>query len=298
MAGSLEQIPAAAVRANPALVVSGDLDRAGELAGVERPTSTADTDAVFDWALAISGGPRDGGNSDVSVMPLDALRFERLNRIDEIDDELGWSILDVADLRRLDSPPEHLALDDRRLRRRADRRGAGRPHRRCVVDRRRGLRHRPVRGERGPSTRQSVRTALDDGRLGESASTATIEAWLAGKDTLGDDEAMHDVAAALDDHDVYSAIVVSNVDGLDADEAPPVGDDGIEPADVFAAGAAHDGDGAQVVIAVRNADEDAAERNAVALRALFEDGTRRPTGGRGATSSASPTWRWTIAPWS
>jgi len=88
------------------------------------------------------------------------------------------------------------------------------------------------------------------------------------------------VAAALDDHDVYSAIVVSNVGGLDADEAPPVGDDGIEPADAFAAGAAHDGDGAQVVIAVRNADEDAAERNAVALRALFEDGdtvaNRRP----------------------
>lgn len=280
VAGSLEQLPAAAVRDNPALVVSGDLDRASQLAGVERPTSAADSDAVIEWAMAISGGPRNGANSDVSVMPLDALRFERLNQIDEIDDELGWSILDVTSYAGVDSPPEHLAsltgdFDTK------------------LIDAAQGDRNDGIwslgdddftidvkQVSAAPPLGSSVRTAVEGGRLGESASTPTIEAWLAGKDTLADDEAMRDVAEALDDHDVYSAVIVSNVDGLDADDAPSPGDEALEPSDAFAAGAAHDGDGAQVVIAVRNADDDAADRNTAALRTLFEEGntvaTRHP----------------------
>ena len=107
-----------------------------------------------------------------------------------------------------------------------------------------------------------------------------MRAWLSGKDTLADDDALVAVAEALDEHDVYSAALVLEPGAGDDSASSPAGEGGLAPFDGFGIGSAHDGDGAQAVLAYRCDDADGAEQNAAALRALFDDGassqTRQP----------------------
>ena len=285
VADSLRQIPVAALQSGPVLAVSGDLDRASQLAGVDRPAHDADADAVIGWAEAITGLPHDGKNSDVAVVPLDVVRFERIAQIDEIREELGWSALDVATYAGVDSPPQHFgsmtgSFDDTQI-------DAAQGDRTdgiwslggddFAVDLKTVTAARPLGS--------SVRTALEDGRLGEAASTPAIEAWVAGStESLADDPAMMSVAEALDDAAVYSAVVVRGATDAGSTSTPSAPStaktDELAPFDAFGAGADHDDNGAQIVLAYHCDDDAGATHNGQALRTLFETGssdrTRQP----------------------
>lgn len=273
VASSLRQIPASATGDGAGtLIMSGDIDKATELAGLERPTDPTSDEAI-DWIQAISGQRLGDGLSDVMIMPLDTFRLTTANRMDEIDDEIGWSLLDVHTYAGVDAPPEHFASMTGTFD--ADEIDAAQGDRVDDIwslggdDFEVDLAGRSAARPLG----QSLRTALKDGRLAESISTPTMRAWLDGKDTLADDEALVAVAEALDDHDVYSAALLADPT---ADGATPVSSDDtgdLAPFEAFGVGSAHDGDGAQAVLAYQFEDEDDAEQSADVLRAMFEDGT-------------------------
>src|SRR5690606_17207469 len=76
-----------------AMVTVGDLDAATELAGVERPQGIDDVDAVADWLMELTGLADD----PVVYVPLaDGLNHLTIGSIDEIDAELGWTVVDVS----------------------------------------------------------------------------------------------------------------------------------------------------------------------------------------------------------
>jgi hypothetical protein len=277
VAGSLRQIPTAAVAdEGTALVMTGDVDRATELAGLDRP-SDPDSPATVKWIHGISGLPVDGTSSDVAIMPLDQLRLAEGNHLDEIREELGWSVLDVHTYAGVDSPPEHFIAMTGTFD--AD-----------TINAAQGDRDDDIWSLGGDDfsidvkdlTRarrlgQSVRTALHDDRLAESVSTPTMKAWLSGKHTLADDRSLVAVAEALDDHDVYSAALVLQRAGSDGSTPSSAGADDLAPFDGFGVGAAHDGDGAQAIYAYHCDDADAAEHNAEVLRSMFEEGESAAT---------------------
>jgi len=275
VAASLEQVPASAANDDAALIMSGDLDRASEIAGVERPSGSGRD--VVTWLQSITGGTVDGERSDVSIMPLDALRLVNAARLDEIDDELGWSVLDVHTYAGVDDPPGHFAAmtgefdDDEIDAAQGDREDdiwslGGKD---LSIDPKEISAARPTGG--------SVRTALHDGLLAESASTPPVRDWLDGDDTLADDDTLLAVAKALDDHDVYSSLITRTAgqssSGTARTTPATTVDAELAPFDVIGLGSADDDGQAKAILVYHSADEAAAEHNADALRTILEEGS-------------------------
>ena len=291
VAGSLEQVPASAAQDDAALIMSGDLDRASEIAGVERPSGSGARDVV-PWLQSITGGTVDGERSDVSIMPLDALRLINATRLDEVDDELGWSVLDVRTYTGVDAPPGHFAAmtgefdDDEIDAAQGDREDdiwslGGEDF---SVDPKEISAARPIGG--------SVRTALHDGLLAESASTPPVRDWLDGDDTLADDDTLLAVARALDDHDVYSSLITrtagqSSSSGTDRTTPDAAVDAELAPFDVIGLGSADDDGEAKAVLVYHSEDGTPPSRTPTRCR---RSSRKAPRSCRDARSASSTRW--------
>lgn len=216
----LELLPASVIDdPNTNVVVAmADLDQAAQLAGVERPADASDVDAVLDYVNAVTGIPGSdaGGPASVAALTPQAAHVDRLVQVNEFEDELGWSIADVSWFAEAQVAPNTLMVaggdfDEARL---SD----------AMGDRQDGMwrlggEDGEVNIEEVSAARpigESLRLALDDGRLIVGRSTPPVEEALdGGAPTLADNEVLRSLAQAMDDHDAYSALFTAGAQGAD-----------------------------------------------------------------------------------
>ena len=286
---ALADLPGSALEDDYILTVA-DLDRASELAGTKRPAANSDdTDDILDWLIDIEGYQRDDGDDwpVVSVPLPEAINPRGARDTPEFRDELGWSVLDVSSFAEVSAPPVRFTVlqgdfDVEQIDAAIDSNdddvwSIGEED--FAVDISDVSAARPL-GE-------SLRLAEQDGALAVSKSTPPIEDWLEGDDRLDGDEDLAAVADALDEHDVYAAMVLDG-DSLTTDPLSIAGPDAtpeqleeieerlggmlLAPFEVFGAGLTVVDDEAVGVLAYQHSTADAAEENAELLETLFAEG--------------------------
>src|SRR5262245_23586044 len=211
----LGQLPALAPEDGDGVILVNyaDLERAGEIAGVERPDDPGDNDAIQDWLAAVTGYRETGGHA-VAALPPTTAQIERSAEMEAFVDDVGWSILEVDSYAERDTPPGRVAvLDGRfdrgRLAATLDDAGhgvwvAGDPE--AGIDPEGITPARPLG--------QPLWLTLGGHRLRVAGAEDDVDP---GGDTLADDPALAALAGALDDHEVYTAMLAAGGPlGLDA----------------------------------------------------------------------------------
>lgn len=291
VSGYLELLPAGADGAGLEAVTYGDITRAAEIAGVERPGDIADTDAVVDFVMEITGQRPEAsdGTRAALVLPAGVHPSQSLSDHQGFVDDVGWSILEV------DSYAERDALftngvavldgdfDEDRLDETLDDAGDGVW---VAGDPDRGPNYNDITPARPLG--EPVWLSLDGDRLiatWNEDEMAAARGADGGDDTLAANEALAALGLALDVYDVYSAHLMSGegLGGLDpsivlGDEAPAEIAEQLEEFDActgitgVATGVADDGE-PLIVLAVASATEDAAEDNEALLAQALEEGS-------------------------
>ncbi len=203
---ALAQVPAAAA-GDSVYLQTADLDAVTELSGVARPTDPADTDALVAWLNSFTGGPSEP--QAVVFAPLaESFNSSYAVQAGEFADILGWSIVDVTSYVEQAVPPKQFAVV-------AGVEGKLSPDLADVGD---GIvtdietddltTDLQQRSAVTPLGRPS-RLAEQDGLVAMSTTTQAVRGWLGDGETLADDEGLAQVARALDDEDVVSAVVAS-----------------------------------------------------------------------------------------
>lgn len=204
--GALGEVPAAAA-GEQFLVATADVASASAEAGLSRPDGVDDPDAFRDWIGPLTGGPgADRMHAQVMVPMGNLLSQHMMAPVQEVDAELGWSLVDVDAFVELTAPPLNYAVvvgDDlapaEGLPEVTDgivTAGEGEDY---SVDPGDVTAARPIGSP--------LRMAVDAGGLAASNDTTLLEDWLAGSETLADDPVLAAVAAELDDEEVLSALV-------------------------------------------------------------------------------------------
>lgn len=278
---SLAQLPSSLVE-DGYLITAGDLDAATELAGARRPAADSDNvQDIADWSLGLSGIRDDGGEKPIvgALLP-EASNYASIDRIDEIRDEVGWTLLEVSTFIEYALPPTRFTvmngefdLDE------IDAAVDGHDEEIWFIggdDFAVDLDERSAARPLG----EALRLAEDDGRLAVSKSTPPIEEWVAGDgDTLADDDDLRAVAAALDDHDVYAAMIADGATmslagaNLSPEQIEAASEGALQPFDVLGVGLTVVDDRAVTVFVYQHGDDDAAAENAERLEQLLDDGT-------------------------
>jgi hypothetical protein len=293
--GALATLPEAG--AEPTGILWGDLARAAEIAGLERPTDPTDSDAVRAYLQGLTGvrpdaAARDGGTT-VALVPPQVAQIEPATDLGPFVDDVGWSILQVDRFVEVDPVGDGVTVlegtfdDDALTAALGDAAdgtwvaGSAEPGGVAPDDRSPA---RPI-GE-------SLWLAGGGRHLSISRSPGAIEAATAlrgsGGDGLGADPVLAGLATALDEQSAYAALLVRP--GIND---PAVGILGAEsagtadPADDIAAfcdqlltegttgvatGVAHD-DGTVIVVALAHESPAAAAANAAALEEMIAGGT-------------------------
>lgn len=243
-------------------VVVGDVERAAEIAGLERPDGD-DEDAVVAWAAGLSGYGDDpwGG----SVLLPSTLAPERAVQHEAVADELGLSLVDVEGFAEVQAPPYRFAVLDGEVDRDRLEEQQGEPD---------GDTWRIGDGDDLSSDvdaltparplGQPLTVVAEDDRVVAALSAGDVDAFEDGET----DEGVAALAAALDDQDVYSAWIGRYEYGGSGDGLPAA-------FDTAAIGFAPDGDDQVVVAAYHHDDSAAAEENAEAVGDVL-DGSRAP----------------------
>ena len=284
----LALLPASAIEdPNSVVVAMADLDRAAQLAGVERPPDAGNVDAVIEYANAVTGIPASDseGPADVAALTPATAHVERLAEVDQFDDELGWSIADVSWFAEAQTPPNTFMVaggdfDEARM---SD----------AMGERQDGMWR--LGGEDGEvdvsnvtaarPLGESLRLALDDGRLIVGRSTPPVEEVVdGGARTLADNEVLGSLAQAMDDNDAYSAMFVAGglfaidpavlLRGGDPEEALAQAQEQVLPQPFLgvAGGITSADDEPVVLFAYVHPNAEAAQANADALRRIVEQG--------------------------
>jgi len=262
VAAALHEVPAGVVGCDDegTFVTAASIERAEEYAEVERPD--ADSEELAPWAMALST------EQDVFVPGPDLFRYSALS--EDTEKQLGWSVVDVdsfvecvgfaaARVDDVELNPDLPEEDDITL---------------------------SAEGEIGSisATADSVPRGpfpfvtgmvLDGDRLAWSRSAEALGDWRSGDgDTLADDADLAALAAALDEHDVYSAALQG---GRVTPNRPPASGSPGTDHDAVAVGWAFEDGGPQIWIAWKFADSDIAEDAVGDLEDLFSDGTSLTT---------------------
>jgi len=274
------------------VVTYADVARAAEIAGLERPRDVADDDASFEYLTAIAGLTEDGGEpAEVAAILPSITEPAYRDDLPGFVDDVGWSVLEVDSYAALDMPPRRVSqldgsfdrevLDEALADAGDDAWVAGDPDGEIDLDSRTPA--RPLG--------QALWLALDGDRLTVADKEDDLRAAReadGGEGTLADDPVLAPLAAALDGHDVYSAMLMSDpglsvedpagrvlgelatpeqIEALDLDPCP-----GLVGA---AAGVADDGE-PLLVYATAHADEDSAEDSVDIITEAFEEGSLMP----------------------
>jgi hypothetical protein len=273
-------------------IVWGDLARAAEIAGLERPTDLADADAVQDYLMAVTGTVRsdDDTGEPVAIVPPDAAQVDRSVEIQGFADDVGWNILQVDRFAERQTRPDQITLLDGEFDDAALTTAMGDP-----TD---GV---WVAGSGGEAGELNVDEITPARPLGESLwlsrnggdgvlsvthsaeAAATADAAAAGNPkgaVLGDDASLAALAGALDEQDAYGALVLRpGINGLGAvgavtpEQAEQLcGELLPEPTAALATGITSDDEGPVVLIALAQLTSDAAGANADALETMVGEG--------------------------
>ena len=273
-------------------IVWGDLARAADIAGLERPTDPADSEAVVDYLMAVTGTSRAESDASppVAVVPPEAAQVENSVSIADFAADVGWSILQVDRFVERQSPPDSITVldgefDDDALTSAMGEptdgvwvAGSGNPG---EVDVDEVTPARPL-GESLWLSRNGGDRVLSITRSSESAATA--DAALTSDPegaVLADDVSLAALAATLDEQSAYGALVVRpGVNGQDAlgTSATPeqaeqfCGEMLPEPTAAVATGVTSDDEGPVVLIALAQLSAEAASANADALEEAVTNG--------------------------
>ncbi|WP_111768266.1 hypothetical protein [Nakamurella deserti] len=205
--GALALLPATALPAGEAFVTVGDLVGASGHAGVEHPAGAAGSITVLEWASAVSA-PR--ADATVAALLPEVAQPASLALADDFRAEVGWNLADVETFAEITAPPDRFSvltgpIDE------ADLTAAmGTPVEGVWsvgpdVDGRQDLAGRTVARPLG----EGLRTASADGAVAVSRATAPLRQWVAGGGrTLAEDPSLAALAAALDEREVYAAVLV------------------------------------------------------------------------------------------
>jgi len=269
------------------LVTYADLARAAEIGGVERPDDLGDTDAIVDYLMEI-GGQQSDAQRVAALVPTAAQLQRSATDLESFEDEVGWSILDVEAFAERDTPPRRVSLlqgdfDRGRLDAALDDDGdagwvIGNPEGGIDID---GVSVARPLGETLWMDLAGDRLAVawEDGDIDRVAQAD------GGDGTLAGDPGLAALAAALDDLEVYSAMLVSDAEVLDAPfaerilgaSATPEQIDALEDlpqcTGMTAAATAIADDGEPLlVLAIAHTNEEAAEGNVDAVTTALTEG--------------------------
>ncbi|MBA2416628.1 MAG: hypothetical protein H0V64_12230 [Geodermatophilaceae bacterium] len=266
---ALAELPAS-VGTDGLLIQTADLAAATELSGLERPTGFG-IDELSGWILPLTGvEAEDQPVAPVFVPLAEVFNRQQIARIEEFDEELGWSLVDVDAFVEQSTPPKRFAVlsgefDDDMLS----------PDLTQVSDdvasAGDGEDFAPTFADVSAARPLGVplRMSQDGGRIAASPSTSFVKEWVAGAaDTLADDDSLALVASALDNADVVAAVLSNG---------------GLEPTtdsfDTVGIGWAVDGDGAAAVTVVYHFEEgDAAAAGVGMFESLYTEGVSLVTG--------------------
>lgn len=284
--GALAELPPAP--SDPYTVWTVDLDAAGEIAGVERPTDL-DPQAVVDWIGPLTGRPvhgsakeGDGEWAPVHAPPPAVTNRGELSQARQFDEQAGWSVIDVHSYAEIVTPPHEFAVlsgdfDDSTLERLPE-----------VGD---GVRT-VGEGDDGEvnltgasvvrQTGRPVRMAQDDGLLAVARSTDEVKAWLEGADqSLADDPTMASLADALDETGVVSATFRANDDFSIGNQSPKMTKPAIaqaaadlpeQPFDAVGVGWTEHEGVARIVVVYHFESDEIAQDSIDPLRQVFSEG--------------------------
>lgn len=294
----LELIPASADldgEDDAVTVAMSDLERAAELAGLEPPDDPSSGDAVVDYLSPLSGFDLSGEEPlPVAALFPEASQYQRAaGELDAFVDEVGWSLLDVSWFVEYQVPPGLFTVmggdfDEDQLTE-----AMGEPADDIWRLGEEGENGTVGRDPELPSSAarplgESLRLALDDDRLIVGRVTQPVEDALEGSDdTLADDPVLSALAGALDDEDVYSAMLMTGRDFNVVSTMPPGSPEAVAAAEEealpeefngVAGGLSYEDDHAVAVLVYTHADEEAAASNADALEGLIEDGRSLQSG--------------------
>ncbi|MDD9371235.1 MAG: hypothetical protein PV358_14035 [Acidimicrobiales bacterium] len=269
------------------LVTYADLARAAEIGGVERPDDLGETDAIADYLMEI-GGQQSDAQRVAALVPTAAQLQRSATDLGGFEDEVGWSILDVDAFAERDTPPRRVSLlqgdfDRGRLDAALDDNGdagwvVGNPEGGIDIE---GVSVARPLGETLWMDLAGDRLAVawEDGDIDRVAQAD------GGDGTLAGDPGLAALAAALDDLEVYSAMLVSDAGMLGAPfaervlgaSATPERVDALEDLPpctgmtAVATAIADDGE-PLLVLAIAHTDEDAAEGNVDAVTTALTEG--------------------------
>ena len=203
-------------------IQTAHLELASEAAGLDRPAAP---DGVAEWLAPVVGQSSAGDPAPVFVPLAGLFNAPRLGDHDEFAEELGWSLADVDWFVEQATPPHTYTVvggdfDASSLA----------PH---LIDVGNGV-HSAGEGEDhavdiagatvARPTGVPLRLAVSDGRIAAGPATVVIGRWAAGAmDTYADHAELTAVAAALDDANVVSAMLVTGAT-LSLSELPVPGD--------------------------------------------------------------------------
>lgn len=278
VADAVSEIPPEVV-GDDILISTGDLVQASEAAGIDLPETFAD---VPEWILAISNAGADG----VVHVPFDeyASAGYVTGQIEEFEEEVGYSILDIEAFVELSNPPDAFAvvtgdLDGDSLSGGLDDLGDGVVSHGTGEDFETDLENASAVSRIGRPTR----FAEDGGRIAISPSTPAVEGWIAG-DGAAPTAQLEEIAARLDDADVFAGLLLAADDGFSAVRAlGPAPDSAVQrvleqewlppaPFDTVGIGWGVDDGRAVVTVVFAHDSDDAAEDNAEAFEAMFDEG--------------------------
>jgi hypothetical protein len=260
-----------------------DLERAAELAGVERPDA-ADQQAVVDYLNAVTGGPTESGEpSPVAALTPEAANVSRsATRLGEFRDEVGWDVLDVDRFAEQYAPPDSVTVIEGDVDGESLSAALGEPED--------GTWSVGTEGELSVEEASPARvlgeaqffTLLPGGLAVTRSSDLTADVRAVADDdgdtpSVADDPQLAALGAALDDEAAYAAMVVRpGVEAAGGSETPQ-GTDVCDQAlpgvpDASATGIADD-DGPVILVAHAYGASDDAQAAADRLDELVSDGT-------------------------
>lgn len=278
--GALAELPESAVGERP-MVLVGDLVRATELLGTDRPEDAA---GASEWLSSLTGVPRGNGEAPGVFVPLPQLLHQ--TSPEEMQDLAGWSALDVDSFAAVEEAPTSFvvvsggfgddALDG------LPEVGDG-----VVTDVEADDHAFDPQADALSRIGAPTRMAQDGDRIVASSVTALAEEWLGGVESLADDDRYAGLADALDDREVYSAVLLPSAEatpnllGAAPESAVEEFEKSLDalpdaPFDLVAVGW-HDGD-SDATIGYRFGSEEDAEASVEALEELYASGTSTSTG--------------------
>jgi hypothetical protein len=284
--GALSELPAS-VEGDAALILTGDVARASDVTGLDRPSDPG-SEEVNAWVGALTAADPGDGVPVFVPLPDELVPFE--SSPSDMDAQVGWSVVDVDSFAALAQPPDDFLVvsgnfDEDTLDEDLSEVDDG------IVTDVVGDDHEQNLAEPTAFSRLGAPTrfAEDDARIAASSTTDAVRDWLDGEESLADDDGYADIARALDEHEVYSAVLTAVQPGIDPaalilgdqvsaeqlnalieqleDQLPE------ESYDTVGVGWSADDDGPLVATAYHFDSEDAAKNSVDALRELYESGS-------------------------